>query len=131
MNSTPVIDMFSGTGELARAVSAGLVEPTRPVSFSDNYGPPHAPTRTHRRQRHERNPLMAFTLKRVKPEALEVGDIIHADPCDLEITHIRPDTTARGETEYVLSATHYFFVWPVESTIRVRADNYLQLKKRG
>lgn len=39
MNSTPVIDMFSGTGELARAVSAGLVEPTRPVSFSDNYGP--------------------------------------------------------------------------------------------
>lgn len=39
MNSTPVIDMFSGTGELARAVSSGLVEPTRPVSFSDNYGP--------------------------------------------------------------------------------------------
>lgn len=39
MTSTPVIDMFSGTGELARAVSAGLVEPTRPVSFSDNYGP--------------------------------------------------------------------------------------------
>lgn len=39
MNSTPVIDMFSGTGELARAVSAGLVEPTRPVSFSDTYGP--------------------------------------------------------------------------------------------
>ena len=39
MNSTPIIDMFSGTGELARAVSAGLVEPTRPVSFSDNYGP--------------------------------------------------------------------------------------------
>lgn len=39
MNSTSVIDMFSGTGELARAVSAGLVEPTRLVSFSDNYGP--------------------------------------------------------------------------------------------
>lgn len=39
MNPTPIIDMFSGTGELARAVSAGLVEPTRPVSFSDNYGP--------------------------------------------------------------------------------------------
>ena len=39
MNSTPVIDMFSGTGQLARAVSAGLVEPTRPMSFSDNYGP--------------------------------------------------------------------------------------------
>lgn len=39
MNPTPIIDMFSGTGELARAVSTGLVEPTRPVSFSDNYGP--------------------------------------------------------------------------------------------
>ena len=39
MNLTPVIDMFSGTGELARAVSAGLVEPARPVSFSDTYGP--------------------------------------------------------------------------------------------
>lgn len=39
MKSTPIIDLFSGTGELARAVSAGLVEPTRPVSFSDIYGP--------------------------------------------------------------------------------------------
>lgn len=39
MNPTPIIDMFSGTGELARAVSAVLVEPTHPVSFSDNYGP--------------------------------------------------------------------------------------------
>lgn len=39
MSPTPIIDMFSGTGELARAVSAGLVEPTQPVSFSDNYGP--------------------------------------------------------------------------------------------
>ena len=34
-----IIDMFSGTGELARAVSTGLEEPTRTVSFSDNYGP--------------------------------------------------------------------------------------------
>lgn len=39
MNSTPVINMFSGTGELARAVSTALVEPARPVSFSDTYGP--------------------------------------------------------------------------------------------
>lgn len=39
MAPTPIIDMFSGTGELARAVSAGLEESTRPVSFSDNYGP--------------------------------------------------------------------------------------------
>lgn len=39
MNPTPTIDMFSGTGELARAVSAALVEPTHHVSFSDTYGP--------------------------------------------------------------------------------------------
>lgn len=74
---------------------------------------------------------MAFIMKRVKPEALEVGDIIRIDPYDLEITHIRPDTTTQGKTEYVLSTTHYFFVWPVESTIHVRADNYLKLKKRS
>lgn len=74
---------------------------------------------------------MAFTLKRIKPETLEVGDIIRIDPYDLEITHIRSDTTAQGETEYVLSTTHYFFVWPVESTIRVRADNHVLLKKRS
>lgn len=54
---------------------------------------------------------MAFTLERVKPEALEVGDTIRINP-------------------YVLSATHYFFVWPVESTLCVRADNHLLLKKR-
>lgn len=39
MNSTPVIDMFSGTGELARAVGDGLNEFTRFLSLSDNYGP--------------------------------------------------------------------------------------------
>lgn len=39
MTPTPIIDMFSGTGELARAISAGLAELTQPVSFSDNYGP--------------------------------------------------------------------------------------------
>lgn len=42
MNPTPIIDMFSGTGELALAVSAGLEEHTRPVSFSDTYGPARA-----------------------------------------------------------------------------------------
>lgn len=36
---TPTIDMFSGTGELARAVADGLNEFTRFQSFSDNYGP--------------------------------------------------------------------------------------------
>lgn len=42
MNPTSVIDMFSGTGELARAVADGLQEPARPISFSDNYGPARA-----------------------------------------------------------------------------------------
>lgn len=39
MSPTPIIDMFSGTGELARAVADGLNEFTRFLSFSDNYGP--------------------------------------------------------------------------------------------
>lgn len=39
MTPTPIIDMFSGTGELARAVADGLNEFTRFQSFSDNYGP--------------------------------------------------------------------------------------------
>lgn len=39
MKPTPIIDMFSGTGELARAVGAALTDPTQAVSFSDNYGP--------------------------------------------------------------------------------------------
>lgn len=38
MNPTPIIDMFSGTGELARAVADGLNEFTCFQSFSDNYG---------------------------------------------------------------------------------------------
>lgn len=39
MNPALIIDMFSGTGELARAVADGLNEFTRFQSFSDNYGP--------------------------------------------------------------------------------------------
>ena len=39
MSPTPIIDMLSGTGQLAHAVSTALAAPTRPVSFSDNYGP--------------------------------------------------------------------------------------------
>lgn len=39
MRPTPIIDMFSGTGELARAVADGLNEFTDFQSFSDNYGP--------------------------------------------------------------------------------------------
>ena len=36
---TLIIDMFSGTGELGRAVAAGLAEPTQILSLSDCYGP--------------------------------------------------------------------------------------------
>ena len=39
MTPTPIIDMFSGTGELARAVADGLNEPTCFQSFSDSYSP--------------------------------------------------------------------------------------------
>ena len=39
MNPTPIIDMFSGTGELARTAADGLNEFTCFQSFSDNYGP--------------------------------------------------------------------------------------------
>lgn len=39
MTSTPIIDMFSGAGELARAVADSLGEFTSFQSFSDNYGP--------------------------------------------------------------------------------------------
>lgn len=39
MTSIPIIDMFSGTGELARAVADGPNEFTCFQSFSDNYGP--------------------------------------------------------------------------------------------
>ena len=46
MTPTPIIDMFSGTGELARAVADGLNEFTRFQSFSDNYGPARKYLRT-------------------------------------------------------------------------------------
>lgn len=39
MAPTPIIDMFSGTGELARAIADGLNEFTCFQSFSDTYGP--------------------------------------------------------------------------------------------
>lgn len=39
MKPTPIIDMFSGTGELARTAADGLNEFTGFQSFSDNYGP--------------------------------------------------------------------------------------------
>lgn len=46
MKPTPIIDMFSGTGELARAVADSLNEFTRFQSFSDNYGPARKYLRT-------------------------------------------------------------------------------------
>ena len=46
MTPTPIIDMFSGTGELARAVADGLNKFTRFQSFSDNYGPARKYLRT-------------------------------------------------------------------------------------
>lgn len=46
MTSTPIIDMFSGTGELARAVADGLNEFTDFQSFSDTYGPARKYLRT-------------------------------------------------------------------------------------
>lgn len=74
---------------------------------------------------------MTSTLERIKPEALKVGDSIRVEPYDLEITHIRRDTSIRdNEVEYVLDTIHYFFVWPVKSVVRVRADNHL-LRKKG
>lgn len=39
MNPTPIIDMFSGTGQLAVAVTRAIHESTSLVSFSDSYGP--------------------------------------------------------------------------------------------
>lgn len=152
MNSTPAIDMFSGTGQLAVAVTRAIHESTSLVSFSDNYGP----ARKYLRHRFPETQVASDFRDQIVPEGSIVtigapcrdlsiagrragaergsgtrSSLIHADPYDLEITHIRPDTTTQGETEYVLSTTHYCFVWPVESTIHVRADNYLQLKKRN
>ena len=39
MNPTPIIDMFSGTGQLAAAVTRAIHESTSLMSFSDTYGP--------------------------------------------------------------------------------------------
>lgn len=79
MNSTPVIDMFSGTGELARAVSAGLEEPARPVSFSDNYGP----SRKYLRKRF----LGAQTTRDFREQIVPEGSIVTIGaPCqDLSV----------------------------------------------
>lgn len=82
MDSTPVIDMFSGTGQLARAVSASLVEPTRPVSFSDTY----RPARKYLRKRFSNARIVRDFRHRVVPE----GSIV-------TIGAPRKDLSAAGE----------------------------------
>lgn len=79
MNLTPIIDMFSGTGELARAVSAGVEELTRPVSFSDNYGP----ARKYLRKRF----LGAQTARDFREQTVPEGSIVTIGaPCqDLSV----------------------------------------------
>lgn len=39
MSPTPVIDVFSGTGQLGSAVAEALNEATQPATFSDTCGP--------------------------------------------------------------------------------------------
>lgn len=79
MNPTPIIDMFSGTGELARAVSTGLQEPSRPVSFSDNY----RPARVYLRKRF----LGAQTARDFREQIVPEGSIVTIGaPCqDLSV----------------------------------------------
>nr|DAV82363.1 MAG TPA: Cytosine specific methyltransferase [Caudoviricetes sp.] len=68
MNTTPIIDMFSGTGQLAYVVSSALAEPTRPASFSDSYGPA-------RKYLHERFPD-AKVHKDFRDQAVPKGSVI-------------------------------------------------------
>lgn len=135
MNSTPIIDMFSGTGELARAVSAGLHEPASPVSFSDNYGPA-------RKYLCERFPD-AMVNKDFRDQIVPEGSIVTIGaPCqDLSVAGKRARAERGSRTRSLLihealdkavaGGADLFFVWPAESTIRVRADNHLMLKKRN
>lgn len=138
---TMIIDMFSGTGELGRAVAAGIDEPTQILSLSDNYGPA-------RKYLKRRFPGIEVH-KDFRDQDVPEGSIVTIGaPCqDLSVAgkhagaergsgtrssliHEALDKGIRGEPEYVLSTVHYFFVWPVESVMRVRADNHL-LRKKG
>ena len=80
MKPTPIIDMFSGTGELARSVSAGLEEPARPVSFSDTYGPARKYLRT-------RFPLGIQVARDFRDQVVPEGSIVTIGaPCqDLSV----------------------------------------------
>ena len=80
MKPTPIIDMFSGTGELARSVSAGLEEPARPVSFSDTYGPARKYLRT-------RFPLGIQIARDFRDQVVPEGSIVTIGaPCqDLSV----------------------------------------------
>lgn len=89
MSPTPVIDMFSGTGQLAVAVTRAIHESTSLVSFSDNYGA----ARKYLRHRFPGAQVASDFRDQVVPE----GSIVTIGaPCQ-----------------------------------DLRADNYLQLKKRG
>lgn len=64
MNSTPVIDMFSGTGQLAVAVTRAIHESTSLVSFSDNY----APARKYLRHRFPETQVASDFRDQIVPE---------------------------------------------------------------
>lgn len=80
MSPTPIIDMFSGTGELARAVADGLNEFTRFQSFSDNYGPARKYLRT-------RFPLGIQVARDFREQIVPKGSIVTLGaPCpDLSV----------------------------------------------
>lgn len=69
MSPTPIIDMFSGTGELARAVADGLNEFTGFQSFSDNYGPA-------RRYLRERFPLGVQVARDFRDQDVPRGAVV-------------------------------------------------------
>lgn len=80
--TTPIIDMFSGTGQLAHAIAASLADPAQAVSFSDNYGPARK------------------YLRRRFPNARIARDFRHQDVPEGSIVTIgapRQDLSAAGE----------------------------------
>ena len=97
MTPTPVIDMFSGTGELARAVADGLNEFTRFQSFSDNYGP----ARKYLKARFRNVEIHSDFREQVVPE----GSIVTLGaPCqDLSLTHEALDKAVAGGADLIVA----------------------------
>lgn len=83
----PIIDMFSGTGELARAVADGLNEFTGFRSFSDNYGPA-------RRYLRERFSLGVQVARDFRDQDVPEGSVVTIGaPCqDLSVAGKRAGT---------------------------------------